>query len=180
MDLPPFQNEEKMPELLYRVWHDHLLVYTMILDSVAQDKITWPRLSAFSEVMSDAILACESTGLFSYPGNEVARKTFLFTTEPMFVSTYKGYRITTRSLLETAAHINEWFVVDGLVSSQGNKDISNKFLNQLLDGTPEKVIELFQIFSLTDNRRFNNKLPTSALICDIALTPPSSSNCERL
>lgn len=172
MDLPPFQNEDKMPELLYRVWHDHLLVYTMILDSVVQDNIAWPRLTAFSEVMADAILACESTGMLSYPGNEVARKAYLFTKEPKFVSTHDGFRITTRSLLETAARINEWFVIDGIASSQDDKNMSNTYLNQLLEGTPEKVIELFQIFSLTDNRRFNNKLPTIALICDIALNPP--------
>jgi hypothetical protein len=171
-DLPTMPGEgEDDITILFRMWHDHLLVYNIFFNSELQDSVPWPRSRTLSEVLADCLIALDDLGLYKYPGNNIARSYYSVPEEPTFV-VFDGFRLTTKWIFEAGALANEALssldlATIGIARSVDEKDLYRR----LFHGNYSKAVNIFLKLSGLDVDEPRKWLQALSLTCDLSLNP---------
>lgn len=138
--LPPVGERDEYINIFCRIWHDHLLVYSIFDSPEQQENIGYPRGQVFGEIVGDTILHfCNRCG-YEYPGNELAREYFRVDEEEITFVGSNQNSLTTRGLFEGATTANELQLLLGKGASTAQ---IHKFLEKLFSGKYGIALKVF-------------------------------------
>ena len=161
-------------------WYAHQLVYQALFDSSVQDEIDWLRGDVIGVILGQTLLvACEKCGYGEYPGHEEASNRYRFGEGTVRFAACGRSRLTTRSILETAATANElqgylaWLRLP-LGSGVDLRHQIERAVHCLLDPDGQYGVAARVLIEFLDAEPLNLGviLPTLRAVCDLALNPP--------
>lgn len=165
-----------------QIWYDHRLVYNTFLESSVQDRIGWPRSQVIGEILGDAMLAaCYGCHLGEYPGNDLARTAYRFSDREIAFVKRCGVRLTTRSIMETAATTTElhYYLISAATSGSAGLGLAlqqfvERSFNALIDPRGQYGVAARVFFESVELPVDNlwRTFPTLCAVCDLALNPP--------